>query len=482
MDLNKTEEILSIGIDIGTTTTSMVISKLKIKNVAGAFLVPKIEIIEKNVIYKSEIYFTPLLNENTLDFDKIAAIIKKEYDLSRINPNDIKTGAVIITGDAARKENAENILKAISNMAGSFVVATAGPHLEAFLAGLGSGAANISKKTQSRICNVDIGGGTTNAAVFDSGKLVSTFCADIGGRLIRFIPGSDVVDVYMPAGKTVSEECGITLKKGIRLNKNEIIEIADRLVDSLISILNGHPDDLSKKLAIGKLPEKGLNLDAVMFSGGVGRLFYENKRLTGLKGVMRYNDLGPVLAERLETKKESIGAEILEPSETIYATVIGAGIHSTELSGSTIYISDPEVLPLKDLPALNIENPYGNKEKVRDEIVKKLETYRIAEGYLIPALVIPERNKVNFDKLRNLAEAIVEASDLAKLSYPFVIVCEDDIGKALGVIIKNLVGNEKPVISIDQLTIKEGDYIDIGKPLYDGGVVPVVLKTLVFSN
>lgn len=375
--MSVTEEILSVGIDIGTTTTSVVISKLKIKNVASGFVVPKIEIIDKKLIYRSGMYFTPLKDEKTIDFKDIENIIKNEYESAKVSPTEIKTGAVIITGDTARKENAESILAAISRMAGSFVVATAGPQLEAYIAGLGSGAAARSAQKHIRIANADIGGGTTNICIFEDGRLALTLCADIGGRLIRFKPRTATVESFIRSGAAVAQSCNIKLEKGRPLGKEEIFKIGNALAEALVSILKGSPNTLAKGLAIDELAEKDLSLDEVMFSGGVGRLFYEEENNPNIEILTRYGDLGPALAICLKKRIEGIKARIVKPDETIYATVIGAGVHTTELSGSTIFVSDPRILPFRDLPAIRIDESHLNySEDISTNILSKAKKIR----------------------------------------------------------------------------------------------------------
>jgi len=249
--MSKIEEIFSVGIDIGTTTTSVVVSKLKIKNVASGFVVPKIEIIDKTVIYRSDVYFTPLIDDTAIDYSGIEKIVRDEYKTAQVNMDEIKTGAVIITGDTARKENAESVLKAISRMAGSFVVATAGPHLEAYIAGLGSGAAAYSAQKHTIVANADVGGGTTNISVFNDGKLIATLCADIGGRLIRFKPWTDRVQGFIRGGEVTASHMGISLNKSKTLLLPEISKIGNILAESLVSILRGKPNDLAKKTNLG---------------------------------------------------------------------------------------------------------------------------------------------------------------------------------------------------------------------------------------
>ena len=92
---------------------------------------------------------------------------------------------MIITGETARKENARQVLAALSAFAGDFVVATAGPDLESILAARGAGADEYSREHHTKVLHFDIGGGTSNLALYDNGELVRTGCLDVGGRLIK---------------------------------------------------------------------------------------------------------------------------------------------------------------------------------------------------------------------------------------------------------------------------------------------------------
>jgi ethanolamine utilization protein EutA len=183
--INMREEILSVGIDIGTSTTQLVFSKIIIENLASNFSIPRISIVDKQIIYRSEIYFTPLKSQREIDGEKIRELVEGEYHKAGIAPLDVKTGAVIITGETARKQNANDVLQKLSGLAGEFVVATAGPDLEGIISARGAGADKISEEEDSTVINLDVGGGTTNIAVFKEGKLLDTGCLDIGGRLIR---------------------------------------------------------------------------------------------------------------------------------------------------------------------------------------------------------------------------------------------------------------------------------------------------------
>lgn len=179
------EVILSVGIDIGTSTTQLIFSRLTIENQASSYTVPRINIVDKEVIYRSRIYFTPLRSPTEIDAEAVKKIVRSEYRAAGITPEELKTGAVIITGETARKENANEVLSALSDLAGDFVVATAGPDLESVLSGRGAGADVLSKEKHTTVANLDIGGGTTNIALYEKGTLRGTCClmwADASSR------------------------------------------------------------------------------------------------------------------------------------------------------------------------------------------------------------------------------------------------------------------------------------------------------------
>ena len=207
------EEIVSVGIDIGTSTTQLVFTRITLENIASGARVPQIKIISKDVFYRSEIYFTPLLSQSEIDAEKVKQIIQDEYRKAGVFIKDVSTGAVIITGETARKSNAKEVLNALSGMAGDFVVATAGPDLESVIAGKGAGAMDYSEKNNTAVYNLDIGGGTTNIALFKNGEVIDTTCMDIGGRLIKFKDSSlEITYIFKKFEKLIDDMKLQTLK------------------------------------------------------------------------------------------------------------------------------------------------------------------------------------------------------------------------------------------------------------------------------
>ena len=208
------EGLCSVGLDVGTTSTQMIVSRLEIENRAGSFSVPELEIGSREILYKSPVYFTPLLDESHVDAAKLKKIIDAEYQKAGIRREQVDTGAVIITGETSRKENARAVLEALSDLAGDFVVATAGPDLESVLAAKGAGAVAYSEETGKTVLHMDIGGGTSNLALIRQGQIESTGCLNVGGRLLklskvgRVLYVSPVLDrlCKLKTGDTVSQE------------------------------------------------------------------------------------------------------------------------------------------------------------------------------------------------------------------------------------------------------------------------------------
>src|SRR5207245_4429823 len=98
--------------------------------------------------------------------DPVARLSDGPYAAAGWTREMVDTGAVIATGEAARKDNAAAIVGLFSGQSGRFVCATAGHHLEALLAAHGSGAVAVSRSPETPlVLNIDIGGGTTKLAV-----------------------------------------------------------------------------------------------------------------------------------------------------------------------------------------------------------------------------------------------------------------------------------------------------------------------------
>lgn len=468
------EQMLSVGIDVGTSTTQLVFSRLIIENLASDFSVPRIEIVEKAVIYRSKIYFTPLVNQTRLDAPKIREIIQGEYEMAGIDQSLIDIGAVIITGETARKENAQEVLESLSGLAGDFVVATAGPDLESIIAGKGAGAHTYSKAHSTTVVNMDIGGGTSNLAVFSQGEIKDTGCLDIGGRLVKIDLNTHKITYIMPKIMELIAYHGLPLAVGTVASVENIWPLAQAMADILAMSVGTIPQNpIYQKL----LTHKGLRLDepiaCISFSGGVADYIYGQDLVSD---PFLYGDMGILLGQAI---KESIlcqAFEVVQSSETIRATVVGAGSHTTEVSGSTITYSK-DLFPIKNIPILklNLVDEKGMGQEIREKL-GWFGTERVAVGFR--GLSNP-----SFKQISAYAKELVWGLEPAIQSgKPIIIVVAEDMAMVLGQAIRSLMGHEQDIVCLDGVQVEDGDYIDIGRPIAEGRVLPVVVKTIIFNK
>jgi len=471
-------ELLSVGIDIGTTTTHLVFSKLYVVNLAGGSAVANFEILSREITYESPVYFTPLIDETRLDVEKLQEIITTEYAAAGIEPSDVKSGAVIITGESALKENAEEVGKVLEGLAGDFVVAVAGPDLESILAGQGSGAQRISRREGITVVNLDIGGGTTNIAVFKCGEIWDTATFHIGGRLFTFNPYSLEVKSVTKVGASYADHLGISIEKGRPLNPKDIEVFCQGLVDVLDEVIDRRNLSPLSKIGLIRGPlRRDYQIDALMFSGGVGHFIYENE----IKDVFSYGDYGPYFAQCIKNRSVALKKHrILKPDHTLRATVIGAGVYSMKLSGSTIYVKGKDFLPLRNIPvAQTFLEEDDDVQSIRQKLLRAVAPFK--ENYSVIALAVNGWKQPKLEGIKQLATAIASIKENENGS-PLIVISEGNYGKVLGYLLEDQLHKREELICLDEIKLGGGDFIDIGKPLHIGNVIPVIVKTLVFSN
>ena len=345
--------ILSVGIDVGTSTTQVVFSKLQMDNAGGYFSVPRVAIVDKEVVYKSEVYMTPLKTDVLIDTDALRDIVAAEFRKAGYRPEDTDSGAVIITGESARKENSDAVLKSLSDFAGDFVVSAAGPDMESLIAGKGSGAWQYSMDHHCRVANLDIGGGTTNVVLFEDGETLARGCLDIGGRLICMNP-QGIITKVSPAAAVMAQAAGVSVSVGDRCDELKLTAVTRQMAAALNAYLGVGTKDIDAILRQIKtpgssdfpVPEK---IQAVFFSGGVADLIYHESADT-----WAYGDIGVLLGRAIRESRLFTDFQKMEPGETIRATVVGAGTYTTTISGSTITYSD-DIFPLKNIPVIKLD-------------------------------------------------------------------------------------------------------------------------------
>lgn len=488
--MSKTENtnfqtIISAGIDIGTTTTQLVVSRITIKNTAPGSSVPRMEITGKEVLYRSKIYFTPLLEHNIIDAEEVTRIVLEEYRAAGLTPDGIDTGAVIITGETAKKENAQKIVESMAGLAGDFVVATAGVNLESILAGKGSGASAYSREKHCVTVNIDIGGGTSNIGVFRSGRVIDTACLNVGGHLIEIEKGSDRITYIAEPARAVLRECGLIWQVGDRPGIEGLKAITRVMAKSIVeSISSRELSEITRELLMTPPLRLDYPVEKVMFSGGVADYIYSDYQPIAVSQISLYGDIGPLLGWAVRDVLSASGTVPEKPGETIRATVIGAGTHSVNISGSTITV-DESALPMRNV---TVVSPFsgqvpGSPDEIAAAISRTVQRVVSDGSAQYFALALEGPPEISFAAVQNLADGIILGMEgfLVK-GGPLIVVLQKDCAKALGQTLQIKLGRRGEIVCIDQVGVDEGDYIDIGKPIMGGRVVPIVVKTLVFES
>jgi ethanolamine utilization protein EutA len=372
-------------------------------------------------------------------------------------------------------------METLSGMAGDFVVTTAGPDLEGIIAGKGAGAHMVSKETGKTVANLDIGGGTTNIAVFKGGAVIDTCCLDIGGRLIRLLDDGLEVQYIAPKLKRLSMEMGTDIVQGRKAAIQQLRSITQRMAGILEEVLGiaAKSPELEYMLTTQDL-RRDYNIDCVSFSGGVADYIYQSADT----GIFRFGDIGILLGEAIRKSSIFKRYQILVPAETIRATVIGAGTHTVDISGSTInYTKD--IFPVKNIPILKVSaaDEGNDYEMIAKGVKEKLKWFYLEGEEQQVALAIKGVKNPSFKQVGKIAAEVLNGlEELLKTKLPIIVIVENDMAKALGQTIYRYLDYKRDVICIDNIKVENGDYIDIGRPLSGGRVVPVIIKTLVFNS
>ncbi len=484
--MDSVRRMISVGIDVGTTTTQIVFSELSLVEIARAGQIPRVDIAQRAVLYESDIVFTPLLDAETIDAESLAAILRSEYGKAGISPSQVETGAAIITGETARKKNADKVLSAIAGLAGDFVVTVAGPNVEGMIAGRGSGAAAYSRQHFTTVANLDIGGGSANGAIFRLGELGASAAMNFGGRIVE-LDGS-VVRSVTRAGEAILASAGLCLSPGDRPSLGDLKKATDAMAALALLLVEGGTSPLAQRL----YQTPPLPLDPrprnLMFSGGIGYYFYEPIPLRSVEDVARHDDLGPLLAESLRAEPGFKRYTVLKPKETRRATVLGASAQTLTLSGSTIW-ADPSILPLKNVPVVRPTGKAGARSHGEGggadvdaaAIVEALGRWDLDPATDRFAIALEIESGIDYADLARAAAHLAEFAHGLPAGKPVIVITKRDYAQSLGQTMKSIDG-ERPLLIIDQVGLEEGDYIDIGSPLMDGRVLPLVVKTLIFYH
>jgi ethanolamine utilization protein EutA len=464
--------LLSVGVDIGSSTSHLVFSRLILERLDSRYVVS-----EREAFYQSDILLTPYAGEDRIDADALGAFITQQYDKASVDPEEIDTGALILTGVAVQKSNARRIGELFAALAGKMVAVSAGDGLETVMAAHGSGAVARSIRDRETVMNVDLGGGTSKIAICANGRIVDLTAVDVGARLVCADAAGKIVRVE-EAGRRFGAELGLDLEVGAELATAEARALAARMADCLFAAMQGAAPraGTAHLLRLAPLSFRA-PIDQITFSGGVSEYIYGREPSD-------FGDLGPLLAAELRARALAWGPRLRQPSEGIRATVIGAAQYTTQVSGSTIFVSPLETLPLRNLSVIAPPLPLGDvvdAQAIAASIKAELGRLDLGDGSSPVALFVPWRGSATFARLDAFARSVAEGlSAVLAQGHPLVLAGDGDVGRLTGVHFREEIRLPNAIVSIDGVELQAFDYIDIGAMLDTTGAVPVVIKSLIF--
>jgi ethanolamine utilization protein EutA len=473
--------LTSVGIDIGSAGTQVIFSKVHLRRLSED-LTSRYYVVARETLFRSPVALTPYQSEERIDDGQLRAIIGEAYTSAGIEAKDIDTGVVILTGEALRRENAQAIAGLLAEQGGDFVCATAGHHMEAMLAGYGSGAARVSSDQSKRILNIDIGGGTTKLALVENGRVAATAAIHIGGRL-QVTDEQGLIVRLDPAGQHHAAQAGFRWNKGDRAAPAELDRIADYMADALVAAIRMRPlpPPLKALYLTEPIAELG-QIDGIMISGGVGEYVYAREDRD-------FGDMGRRLGQALR-KRLDAGAlpwPLLPAGECIRATALGASEYSVQLSGNTSTITDPgALLPRRNLQVLQppyVSDEAINADKLAAAIRSHFTAFDLSEGQSEVALALRWRGAPSHERIFAFAQGIVRGmANTVAQQKPLYIMLDGDVAQTLGAVLREELDVRSEILCIDGVVLWDFDYIDLGRIRLPSMTVPVTIKSLVFSE
>jgi ethanolamine utilization protein EutA len=463
--------LTSVGVDIGSSTSHLLFSRLELERQDARYVT-----VKRDVLYQSDILLTPYRGVTTIDGAVLGAFIDRQYQSAGLSRDQVDTGALILTGVALLRDNARAIAELFAGEAGRFVAVSAGDNLEATMAAHGAGAVALSEAAGA-VMNIDIGGGTTKVVICRAGRTAELMAIDVGARLVAF-DSEGAVTRLEPAGRVVAAKLGLDLQLGQQVTSDSLGRIAAYMVDQLIGEVSVDGSSRgSHLLRTGPLRDR-TGISAITFSGGVSEFVYDRAART-------FGDLGPLIAAELRRRGVELGAPMRETSGGIRATVIGASQYTIQVSGSTIFLSPLDAVPVRNIPVVMPHFPWHADDfdaaTVSTVIRDALHRFDLLDARVPVALAARWEGSATYSRIAAFCAGTVQAMQIHIANgHPLILVFDSDIGGLLGLHFAEEIDVDLPIISIDGVELREFDYIDIGAQIPASGAVPVVIKSLVF--
>jgi ethanolamine utilization protein EutA len=466
----------TVGIDIGSSTSHLLFAKLVLQRQSQA-LSSRFVVTGREIVHRSPILLTPFLADGSIDAAALGEFIARCYRDAGFSQAAIDSGAVILTGEAIKRKNARAIDELFAAQAGKFVCASAGHKLEARLAAHGSGAVALSKSHGISVLHVDVGGGTTKLALIDRGTIVGLAAFAVGGRLIA-TDGSGAWTRIDESARRVADDLSLALSPSTLADEAVRRRLVQRLAASAADIILDAPlDAFAQSLLLTEPLPRNVAPAALTFSGGVAEYIFGHERAA-------FGDIAKPLADELAGRlSRRSGLPLIDPGQRIRATAIGASQFTVQVSGKTIYLPDPYVLPVRNVPVVHVTMDAEDldRERISAELRSGLDEIGL-DGTGAVAIAFTWPGDPDHARLSAAGQAILSAlrplRDDIKL---LVLAIDGDIGKTFGRLLHRELHWPGKLICIDGVELHALDYIDVGELIAPPGIVPVVIKSLLFA-
>jgi ethanolamine utilization protein EutA len=470
---DDTVRLTTVGIDIGSATSQLSFSRLELRRADERYVVTR-----RELLFESEVILTPYADSTTIDTGRLGPFIEAQYTAAGLGHDEVDCGALILTGLALAKRNSQAIGEIFAAEAGKLVAVSAGDVLEATFAGRGAGMDRRSVETGHPVTHIDVGGGTTKFAAFNTGHLDQVAAIDVGARLVLFGPSGEVTRVESPA-RRMADALGLAITVGQRPDPAAVAALAGHMAGQVLAHAGVAPRLKPDAALLRTAPlEPGSDpATAISFSGGVSEYVYDREKRT-------FGDLGPALAAALVRLAGEAGVTVLPVPSGIRATVLGAAQYSLQLSGNTVYASARSIVPLRNVPVVSPRISLTAEQLAADEMAealrRALSTSEAFAGDKTVAIALRWRGSATYARLTAVAQALVTGTGAAVPGGPpLVAVLDGDVGGLLGEHVVRL-GAQVPVLVLDGIDISELDFLDIGEFIPGAGALPVVVKSLLF--
>jgi ethanolamine utilization protein EutA len=465
--------LTSVGIDIGSSGTQVVFSRLLLRRL-GEDLTSRFVVVDRETTYRSPVALTPYAGPEHIDAAALGGLIDLAYAQARVDPAEVDTGAVILTGEALRRRNAEAIGTVLADRAGDLVTVGAGHHMEAMLAAHGSGAVRWSHERGCRLLNVDVGGGTTKLSLVANGRVEATAAVLVGGRHVVVDDTGRIVRLD-PAGRLHAARAGLRWSLGDRVPPDDLVHVAELMADAVVAAVTTGPDPA---LALTPpLPHLD-GVAGVLVSGGVGEYVHGREERT-------FGDLGLPLGRALRRRfDEGALPPLLPAGECIRATVVGAAEYTVQLSGSTGFVSDPDaLLPRRNLPVVRPGLALAeavDPDEVAGAVRRHLTAFDPGSDV---ALALSFTGTPSYSRLLPFARGIRDAlAEPISAGRPVYLLLDGDVAMTTGRLLRDELAVGGGVVALDGLVLHDFDHVDLGRLRRPSRTVPVTIKSLVFGD